>query len=106
MPAIQAKRRRTVAINLLFWFQPLFVGMEEGGGDTFDKVSKRLTLWDQRGRREVEDVVEYHLALSITHPFAEKAKLQPTWAKLIRVLLSMEGEPPSKEDVRRYQQQQ
>ena len=83
-----------------------FIGMEEGGGDTVDEVSKRLTVWDQRGRREVEDVAEYHLALGITYPFAEKAKLQPTWAKLIRVLLSIEGEAPTKEDVRRYQQQQ
>ena len=83
-----------------------FVGMEEGGGDTVDEVSKRLIIWDQRGRREVEDVAEYHLALGITHPFAEKAKLQPTWAKLIRVLLSIEGLSPGKEDVRRYQQQQ
>jgi hypothetical protein len=80
--------------------------MEEGGGDTFDEVCKRLTVWDQRGRQELEDVAEYHLALGITYPFAEKPKLQPTWAKLIRVLLSIEGEAPTKEAVRRYQQQQ
>lgn len=83
-----------------------FIGMEEGGGDTFDEVCQRLAVWDQRGRQELEDVAEYHLALGITHPFAEKPKLQPTWAKLIRVLLSMAGETPTKEAVRRYQQQQ
>ncbi|MFZ4658505.1 MAG: hypothetical protein ACOYNY_15950 [Caldilineaceae bacterium] len=83
-----------------------FIGMEEGGGDTFDEVCKRLTVWDQRGQQELEDVAEYHIVLGITHPFAEKPKLQPTWAKLIRVLLSIEGETPTKDDVRRYQQQQ
>lgn len=83
-----------------------FVGMEEGGGDTVQEINQRLTVWDQRGRREVEDVAEYHLALGIIHPFVEKAKLQPTWAKLIRVLLSIEGLSPTKEEVRRYQQQQ
>lgn len=82
-----------------------FVGMEEGG-DTVQETNQRLTVWDQRGRREVEDVAEYHLAFGITHPFTEKAKLQPTWAKLIRVLLSIEGKPPTKDDMQRYQQQQ
>jgi hypothetical protein len=35
-----------------------FVGMEEGGSDSFDEVAKRLRLWDERGRRELEDVVD------------------------------------------------
>lgn len=83
-----------------------FIGMEEGGGDTFDEVCKRLTVWDQRGRQELEDVAEYHLEMGIVHPFDETPKLQSTWAKLIRVLLSIEGETPTKEAVRRYQQQQ
>jgi len=81
-----------------------FVRMEEGGGDSFDEVSKRLRVWNQRGRPELEDVVAYHLALGITHPFCEKPKLQPTWAKLIRVLLSIEDRTPTKEEVRSYQQ--
>ena len=81
-----------------------FIGMEEGGGDSVREVSKRLMVWDQRGRHELEDVVEYHLELGITHPFGEKPMLQPTWAKLIRVLLSMEGQTPTTEEVRNYQQ--
>src|SRR5438093_6988758 len=68
-----------------------FVGMEEGGGDSFEEVEKRLAIWEQRGGCELEDVAEYHIALGITHPFSTTAKLQPTWSKLIRVLLSAKG---------------
>lgn len=81
-----------------------FIGMEEGGGDSFEEIQERLTVWDKRGRRELEDVAEYHIELGITHPFAAKPRLQPTWAKLIRTLLSIEGAPPTKEEVRAYQQ--
>ena len=81
-----------------------FIGMEEGGGDSFEEVTRRINVWDQRGRRELEDVADYHIALGITHPFDEKPKLQPTWAKLIRVLLTIEGEPPDREEVRAFQQ--
>ncbi len=82
-----------------------FIGMEEGGGDSFEEVASRLAVWDQRGRCELEDIADYHIELGITHPFAEKPKLHPTWAKLIRVLLTIEGEPPTREQVRTYQQQ-
>jgi hypothetical protein len=81
-----------------------FVGMEEGGGDSFEEVARRLSVWDQRGRHELEDVVDYHHALGIDYPFRDKPKLQPTWAKLIRILLSSDGDAPSKADVRAYQQ--
>jgi hypothetical protein len=36
-----------------------FIGMEEGGGDSFEEVTKRLSVWDRRGRRELEDAAEY-----------------------------------------------
>jgi hypothetical protein len=81
-----------------------FIGMEEGGGDSFEEIQRRMMVWNKRGRRELEDVAEYHIELGITHPFNEKPKLQRTWAKLIRVLLTIEGESPTKEDVRAYQQ--
>jgi hypothetical protein len=86
--------------NGAYWF----VGMEEGGGDSFDEVAKRLSVWDRRGRNELEDVVDYHLQLGVDYPFRENPRLQPTWAKLIRILLSSEGHEPTKEDVRAYQQ--
>lgn len=81
-----------------------FVGMEEGGGDSVAEINQRITTWDQRGRSELEDVVDYHRALGIDWPFAEKPKLQSTWSKLIRVLLSMQGQNPTTDEVRFYQQ--
>lgn len=81
-----------------------FIGMEERGGRTFEEVSKRLAVWDRRGRQELEDVAGYHSELGITWPFVPKPKLQRTWDKLIQVLLCIEGKTPTKEDVRRYQQ--
>ena len=83
-----------------------FIGMEEGGGDSFEEVTRRLDVWQRRGRRTLEDVAGYHLELGISYPFTGKARLQPTWAKLIRVLLSAEGQTPTKEDVRAYQHHQ
>lgn len=80
-----------------------FIGMEEGGGDTFTEVSNRLSVWNKRGRHKVEDIADYHIDLGIPHWFNGNARLQPTWAKLIRVLLSTEGQPPAKEEVRDYQ---
>lgn len=80
-----------------------FIGMEEGGGDTFAEVQKRLGMWQARGSQALEDVADYHRALGITHPFTEKPKIQPTWGKLIRVLLSTSGTPPTREEIRQHQ---
>lgn len=80
-----------------------FIGMEEGGGDTLAEVQNRLATWQARGARALEDVVDYHLALGITHPFTDHPKIQPTWGKLIRVLLSSQGTTPTREAIRQYQ---
>jgi hypothetical protein len=37
-----------------------FVGIEEGGGKTFEEVTRRLDTWDRRGRRDIEDIREFH----------------------------------------------
>lgn len=83
-----------------------FIGMEEGGGDSFDEVSKRLQIWKERGRNELEDVADYHQALGMGHLFVEEPKLQPTWGKLIRILSSIEGKTRSIDDIKQYQQQE
>jgi ribonuclease BN (tRNA processing enzyme) len=41
--------------------------MEEGGGDSFAEVAKRLEAWALRGRREIDDVAEYLAAIGIKH---------------------------------------
>lgn len=82
-----------------FWF----IGMEEGGGDSFSEVTKRLETWASRGKREIDDVAEYLTAVGITHLHSGRPELQSTWSGLIRILLSCEGETPTTEQVREYQ---
>ncbi len=80
-----------------------FVGMEEGGGETAEDIALRLRAWEARGKSELEDVVEYHLAIGVSKHFDERGVLQPTWNKLIRILLSAMGESPETERVRAFQ---
>jgi len=80
-----------------------FIGMEEGGGNSFVEVAKRLNIWAGRGKRELEDVAEYHNEIGFSHLFSEKPKIQQTWGKLIRILLSSNGSAPITEQVREYQ---
>jgi hypothetical protein len=82
-----------------FWF----IGMEEGGGASFDEIAKRLEAWALRGRRETDDVAEYLAAIGITHLHNNRPKLQSTWSGLIRILLSSKGQIPTTEQVREYQ---
>lgn len=80
-----------------------FIGMEEGGGNSFDDVTKRLMVWAERGKHELEDVSNYHTEMEVTHLFGDKPKLQRTWNKLIRAYLSMQRQVPTTEQVRAYQ---
>lgn len=85
--------------NGQFWF----IGMEEGGGNSFSEVNTRLATWANRGKSELEDLAEYHTEIGIVDWFNDKPKLQPTWNKLIRILLSSSGNLPTTEQVREYQ---
>ncbi len=81
-----------------------FVGMEEGGGNSIGEISNRINSWDKRGRRNLEDVYEYHKDINPDIKFfREKPVLQSTWNKLIRIFLSIKGAPSGTEDVRNYQ---
>ncbi len=81
-----------------------FIGKEEGGGDSIQNISKRVNIWSNRGEEEVEDLYQYHLELKIPQLFGEKAKLQPTWNKLIRMLFSIKGvDNIDSDSVRKYQ---
>nr|MDQ3005688.1 hypothetical protein [Chloroflexota bacterium] len=85
--------------NGQYWF----IGMEEGGGSSFAEIAKRLSVWADRGRLELEDVAEYHNQIGLSHLFQEKPVIQRTWGKLIRILLSIDGIAPITEQVREYQ---
>lgn len=80
-----------------------FVGMEEGGGDSEAEVARRLEAWDARGRRALEDLPAYSRAVGVGAWFDDRPRLQPTWAKLVRLLLAAEGLPGSTDDVRAFQ---
>ncbi|MBE9198222.1 MULTISPECIES: hypothetical protein [unclassified Nodularia (in: cyanobacteria)] len=78
-----------------------FIGMEESGGD-FENIQKRINIWSDRGKKDIEDVAEYHIAMG-----AWDARLQPTWNKLIRIVLSAAGkENINTEDVLKYQMEE
>jgi hypothetical protein len=80
-----------------------FIGMEEGGGNSLEEISLRLSTWCERGMQTTEDLVDYHLALGIDQFFGEKPRLQSTWAKLIRVLHMLEGKPTTTDAIRTTQ---
>ncbi len=82
-----------------FWF----VGMEEGGGNSFADINNRLHDWDRRGRVELEDIAAYHAEIGGQRFFGPQPKLQPTWNRLIRILLSATGQNVHTEAVRAYQ---
>jgi hypothetical protein len=83
-----------------------FVGIEEGGGQTFREVADALDTWDQRGRRELEDLYECQDCAGKEKFFGARARLQPTWSRLIRILLSVDDPDVSTEAIRCYQRQQ
>jgi hypothetical protein len=86
------------------WAAPIWiVGMEEGGGATVEEVMHRLAVWEQRGQRDLEDLAQYHHAIGVTKHLNADARIQPTWAKLIHLLLGARGLPFDTEQVRSFQ---
>ncbi|HEY0069240.1 MAG TPA: hypothetical protein VGE04_04645 [Chloroflexia bacterium] len=79
-----------------------FVAMEFGGGDTAREVVSRIQGWYDRGGKELEDLGPNGVGAG-SRWFLPRYPLQPTWAKLIRVVLSAEGGSPTPEDIRTYQ---
>ena len=79
------------------------VGMEEGGGDTVQDIEARLRVWNVRGRRELEDVEMFTYSIAHSKWFVRGAPLQPTWAKLIRLISAAEGGSVDTESIRAYQ---
>ena len=65
-----------------------FIGMEEGGGDSYEKVNNQLLTWERRGRCELELLPAFDQALGLGNYFQMPPKNQPTWNRLIRVILN------------------
>ncbi len=80
-----------------------FIGMEEGGGQSLDEINRRISFWQARGQRELEDVRAYHEELGLAQFFREPVKLQRTWAQLCRIVLASKGEPQDIHAIKTYQ---
>ena len=77
--------------NGRYWF----IGMEEAGGESETAVANRLAHWQAQGMPETEDLVAHATAFGWAEKyFGERPKNQPTWNKLIRIILSAEGNDP------------
>jgi hypothetical protein len=79
------------------------VGMEEGGGNSVDEVANRLRLWNERGRRELEDVDMFSSSPQLGKWFTARPPLQPTWRGLVRMILAAEGRATDAETARQFQ---
>jgi hypothetical protein len=78
------------------------VGMEEGGGNSFDEINKRLTYWVANGKQTTEDVAKYNEKFGMGYFFKEKPKNQATWNKLIKTMLTFNVETTNLPDVKAF----
>jgi hypothetical protein len=86
------------------WDAPLwFIGMEEGGGNSWEEIARRVSVWEEFNRPELADLHEFHALLGVTRHSGPMAKLQRTWTSLTRIALAAEGRPFQLDDVRNYQ---
>jgi hypothetical protein len=80
------------------------VSMEEGGGATKGEIAARLIAWRDLGCPETCDVAEFHKRAHIAPElFRERPRLQRTWYRMIRIILSAAGTDPNPELARGYQ---
>lgn len=81
-----------------------FVGMEFGGGGSVKEIVSRIEGWHDRGGQELEDLGPGGVGAQESW-FLPPYPLQRTWKQIIRVLLTAEGKPHSREDLRTYQKE-
>ena len=80
-----------------------FIGMEEGGGSTFERVKKRLETWQKLGEEELVDIYKFHIGINFPDYFRNPVKLQRTWAQQARIILAAKGKPTTVDHVKAYQ---
>jgi hypothetical protein len=57
-----------------------FIGMEKGGGNSFEEITRRIEAWAELGRNSAEDIYRYHVAIGIQEWFSgPRPRLQSTW---------------------------
>jgi len=76
-----------------------FIGKEEGGGASLEENFQRILVWEKLGKSSTVDSIQYHQTLGFSE--SELQKIQPTWTKLIQVLLELEGKNSLDKELRR-----
>ncbi|MDQ3705444.1 MAG: hypothetical protein M3437_09535 [Chloroflexota bacterium] len=79
-----------------------FIGMEFGGGGSFEEIVSRIEGWHRRGGKGLEDLGPQGVGTG-SRWFLPPYPLQPTWAKLVRIMMSAEGQPTESGSLRAYQ---
>jgi len=80
-----------------------FVGIEEGGGNDLDQVTKRINTWKDLGGTELVDIFDFHIRISYPEYFTDPVKLQRTWMQQARIVLSSKGQSATKPAIKAYQ---
>jgi hypothetical protein len=79
-----------------------FVGKEEGGGKDLVENFRRVLTWEALGKGMTVDSIDNHQRLGFSEH--QLTRIQPTWTKLIQILLVLEGKDPLSKDLRREYQ--
>lgn len=83
-----------------FWF----IGPEQGQGrDENNDLMRRAEAWLHLGGSELCDCREFHNSILQKKWHSEKARLQPTWRRLILLLMAFLERPKDSESLRSYQ---
>jgi hypothetical protein len=80
-----------------------FIGIEEAGGETEERVKNRLRAWDERGRKPLEDAPRFYPAEGRRSWHGPGAEIQPTWRQLIRMLFLAQGRADTEAAILEYQ---
>src|SRR5436190_23890805 len=80
-----------------------FIGIEEVGGESIDEIQKRLDVWEERGKKALENAPAFYPACGLKKWHGPGAKLHDTWKQLTRMLLLARGEADSEKALLDYQ---
>ena len=87
------------SLSASYWF----IGMEEGGGDSWRVVLDQLEAWEGGGAPQMARFRPPQTQLNSNRWFGPDARIQPYWGKIIRVRLAAEGRKCDRDSVRDYQ---
>lgn len=83
------------------WEAPYwFIGPEPGGDNNSLRAKKWITDF---GMNELVDCKDFHLAINETKWYQEKPLLQPTWRRLMVLLVAFKSVPLNQDELRSYQ---